>query len=103
MIWAMIVGMGAVLLVNRYLFLEPRLPLKIGRHAREFLGFAVPGMLTAICGPLVFMPGAHLDLSLLNPYLLGASSAVICMLCTGRVLTSVVLSVCVFYLLRWLA
>lgn len=102
MIWAMILGMGAIVFFNRYVFLEPRLPLRLGKHARDFLGFAVPGMLTAICGPIIFMPGQQLDLSLFNPYLVGMLCAIICMLCTRRVLTSVVLSMGVFYLLRWL-
>lgn len=102
MIWVVIVGMGAIVFFNRYVFLEPRLPLRLGKHTRDFLGFAVPGMLTAICGPLIFMPGQQLDLSLFNPYIVGSLCAIICMLCTRRVLTSVVLSMGVFYLLRWL-
>lgn len=102
MIWVVIVGMGAIVFFNRYVFLEPRLPLRLGKHTRDFLGFAVPGMLTAICGPLIFMPGQQLDLSLFNPYLVGSLCAIICMLCARRVLTSVVLSMGVFYLLRWL-
>lgn len=102
MIWAVIIGMGVVVFFNRYVFLEPRLPLRLGKHTRDFLGFAVPGMLTAICGPIIFMPGHQLDLSLFNPYLIGTLFAIICMLVTRRVLTSVILSMGVFYLLRWL-
>lgn len=45
--------MGLIVFLNRYLFLEPRLPVRLNRGAREFLGFAVPGMLTAICGPII--------------------------------------------------
>lgn len=101
MIFAIIFGMGAILFFNRYVFLEPRLPLQLGQRTREFLGFAVPGMLTAICGPIVFMPDHHLNLALLNPYLLASICTAVLMLCTGRVLTSVLLSAGVFYLLRW--
>ncbi len=50
MIYLMIVAMGLVVFLNRYLFIEPRLPVRLTRGAREFLGFAVPGMLTAIAG-----------------------------------------------------
>jgi len=102
MILAIILGMGAILFFNRYLFLEPRLPLRLGKRTRDFLAFAVPGMLTAICGPIIFMPGHSLNLSPLNPYFLGGVCTAILILCTRRVLTSVVLSVGVFYLLRWL-
>lgn len=101
MIFVVIFGMGAILLFNRYLFLEPRLPVRLGQRARDFLGFAVPGMLTAIGGPIIFLPGHQLNLSLLNPYLLAAVCTVVLMLLTRRVLTSVVLSVALFYLLRW--
>lgn len=54
MIYIMIVVMGLAVFLNRYLFIEPRLPVRLNRGAREFLGFAVPGMLTAICGPIIF-------------------------------------------------
>ena len=52
MVWAVIVGMGLLVFLNRYLFLDPRLPVRLSSNARQFLGFAVPGMLTAICGPI---------------------------------------------------
>jgi branched-subunit amino acid transport protein len=99
----LIIGMAAVVFFNRYLFLEPRLPFNLGPASREFLSFAVPGVLTAICGPIIFMPDQHVNLSLLNPYLLGAISAVGLMLWSKRVLTSMLLSLCVFYLLRALS
>lgn len=103
MVWLVIFGMGAVLFFNRYVFLEPRLPLRLGQRAREFLGFAVPGMLTAICGPIVFMPGHQLDLSLGNPYLLAGLCTVVLMLLTRSVLGSVALGMVAFYGLRaWL-
>ncbi|MGH8375998.1 MAG: AzlD domain-containing protein, partial [Pseudomonas sp.] len=48
MVWAVIIGMGVLVFLNRYVFLEPRLPVRLSSNARQFLGFAVPGMLTAI-------------------------------------------------------
>ena len=47
MVWAVIIGMGLLVFLNRYVFLEPRLPVRLSSNARQFLGFAVPGMLTA--------------------------------------------------------
>ena len=70
MIWAIIGGMTLILFFNRYLFLEPRLPIRLNRGVKEFLGFAVPGLLTAICGPIIFVQDHQLVLSLDNPYLL---------------------------------
>ncbi|MDH0650118.1 AzlD domain-containing protein [Pseudomonas sp. GD03858] len=104
MIWLLIVAMGVVVFLNRYAFLEPRLPLRLSSNARQFLGFAVPGMLTAICGPIIFLPGHQLDLNPLNPYLLGALVAIALVLLTRSVLLSMLASMLIFFLLRsWLA
>ena len=102
MIYLMIVTMGLVVFLNRYLFIEPRLPVRLNRGAREFLGFAVPGMLTAICGPIIFLADHHLNLSPANPYLLAGISAVGLMFWTRNVLVTVLLSMALFYLFRWL-
>ncbi|MXS21354.1 AzlD domain-containing protein [Pseudomonas oryzihabitans] len=102
MILATVLGMAALVFFNRYLFLEPRLPLRLGRHLRTFLEFAVPGMLTAICGPLLFSGEKSLVATLVDPYLLAGLAAVGLMLWTRQVLTTVLLSMGVFYLLRWL-
>ncbi|ETK14256.1 AzlD domain-containing protein [Pseudomonas sp. FH1] len=102
MIFLMIVIMGLAVFLNRYLFIEPRLPVRLNRGAREFLGFAVPGMLTAICGPIIFLADHHLNLSPANPYLLAGISAVGLMFWTRNVLVTVLLSMALFYLFRWL-
>lgn len=101
MVWAVILGMGLIVFFNRYVFLEPRLPIRLGSNVRQFLSFAVPGMLTAICGPIVFLPEHQLNLRVDNPYLLGAVVAVALVLWTRNVLLSVLLSMGAFYLLRW--
>ncbi|MBF8720573.1 MULTISPECIES: AzlD domain-containing protein [Pseudomonas] len=104
MTWLLIFAMGLVVFLNRYAFLEPRLPLRLSSNARQFLGFAVPGMLTAICGPIIFLPGHQLDLSLANPYLLGSLVAIALVLLTRSVLLSMLASMLIFFLLRsWLA
>jgi branched-subunit amino acid transport protein len=103
MMWVLIIGMSVVLLFNRYVFLEPRLPVRLGKRMQDFLGFAVPGMLTAICGPIVFMPGHQLNLSLANPYLWAGLCTLGLMLLTRSVLLSVALSMAAFYAFRaWL-
>lgn len=104
MTWLLIFAMGLVVFLNRYAFTEPRLPLRLSSNARQFLGFAVPGMLTAICGPIIFLPGHQLDLSLTNPYLLGSLVAIALVLLTRSVLLSMLVSMLIFFLLRsWLA
>ena len=101
MIYLMIVAMGLVVFLNRYLFIEPRLPVRLNRGAREFLGFAVPGMLTAICGPIIFVKDHGVDLSPGNPYLLAGLCTIGLMLWSRNVLLSVALSAALFYLFRW--
>lgn len=100
MIWAIIIGMGLVLFCNRYLFLEPRLPLRLSSNARQFLGYAVPGMLTAICGPIIFLQKERPDLGLDNPYLLASLVAVMLMLRFRNMLLSLGLSMLFFFMLR---
>ncbi|HEK0909048.1 AzlD domain-containing protein [Pseudomonas putida] len=103
MIWLLIVAMGVVVFLNRYVFLEPRLPLRLGSNVRQFLGFAVPGMLTAICGPIIFLPEQQLNLDPLNPYLLGSLVAIALVLLTRSVLLSMLASMLIFFVLRsWL-
>jgi len=101
MVWAVIFGMGLLVFLNRYVFLEPRLPLRLGSNARQFLGFAVPGMLTAICGPIVFMPDHQLNLQWHNPYLLSSLVAIALVVFTRNTLLSMLLSMAFFFLLRW--
>ena len=101
MVWAVIVGMDLLVFLNRYLFLEPRLPVRLNSNARQFLGFAVPGMLTAICGPIVFMPEQQLNLQWDNPYLLSSLVAIGLVLYTRSTLISMLLSMAFFFLLRW--
>lgn len=101
MIFLLIFGMGLLVFLNRYAFLEPRLPLRLSSNARQFLGFAVPGMLTAICGPIVFLPEHQLDLSPGNPYLVGSLVAIVLVLWTRSVLFSMLASMAFFFVLRW--
>lgn len=100
--WLVIGAMSLILFFNRYLFLEPRLPLKLSRNIRDFLGFAVPGLLTAICAPIIFLPGGQLSLAPSNPYLLAGVFAIGMMAWKKNVLLTLASSMAVFYLIRWL-
>lgn len=101
MVFLLIVAMGLIVFLNRYAFLEPRLPLRLSSNARQFLGFAVPGMLTAICGPIIFLPDHQLNLDPLNPYLLGSLVAIGLVLWTRNTLLSMLLSMGFFFAYRW--
>jgi len=101
MVWAVIVGRVVLVFLHHYVYLEPRLLVRGSGNARQFLGFAVAGMLTAICGPIVFMPEKQLNLHWDNPYLISSLVAVGLVLYTRNTLLSMLLSMGFFFLLRW--
>ncbi len=100
MSWLTLLSMAALVFISRYLFLEPRLPLRLGPRALHFLHYTSPAVLTAIWAPIVFSPHGKLDISMHNPYLLAALVAVALALTTGRVLLTTVASMALFFLLR---
>ncbi|WP_010323134.1 AzlD domain-containing protein [Marinobacterium stanieri] len=102
MIEALILGMTLIVFINRYLFLEPRLPIQPGPRLLNFLSFSIPAVLAAVIAPMIFTKDTLLNLDPLNPYLVGAGTAAVCMRVTGKTLTSVTLSLLVFMTCRHL-
>jgi len=100
MIWLTIVLMALVVFASRYLFLEPRLPLRLGKTASQLLEYAAPAILTAITTPIVFLPHGQLWLGFDSPYLVSALVAVLIALVSGRVLLTTLLSLGLFLLLK---
>lgn len=56
MIMLSILLMTLLVFTSRYLFLEPKLPLKLGTRTQKILNYASPAVLTAIWAPIVFIP-----------------------------------------------
>ncbi|MDI3325915.1 AzlD domain-containing protein [Pontibacterium granulatum] len=100
MIWLTIILMTAVVFVSRYLFLEPRLPLRLGPRTTRFLSYSAPAILTAITAPIVFMPDGDLALEFSNPYLISAALAVALAYLTRHVLFTTVVSMGVFFVMH---
>lgn len=61
---------------TRYLFLEGRLPVRLGANIKQFLSYSGPAVLTAITMPILFVHQQQLDTSISNPYLWGALAAI---------------------------
>ena len=80
----------------RYLFLEGKLPVRLGPNVRQLLSFSGPAVLTAICMPIVFVHNQQLDISLGNPYLWGASAATAAAYKTANIYWTVGLGIIVF-------
>ena len=101
MIWLTIAAMFAVVFASRYIFLEPRLPIKLGRRTQRFLSFTAPAVMTAIWAPIVFIHNEQLTLLLFNPYLIGAFVTAFVAFKTKRALLSAVLGIVVFSWLKF--
>ncbi len=72
-----IVLMALITFSSRYLFIHPRIPVRLGAKMAKLLSFSAPAVLTAIWVPIIFIQQGQLSLSLQNPYLIAATFAVV--------------------------
>lgn len=76
-----IVLLACITFFSRYLFLHPKLPLRMGAKMTHFLSFSAPAVLTAIWVPIIFIEDNSYNTSFnsdfTNPYLLAATVAII--------------------------
>ncbi|WP_104400554.1 AzlD domain-containing protein [Vibrio penaeicida] len=100
MIYLYIFAMASVVFFSRYLFLEPKLPLRLNHQFHRLLSYASPAVLTAILSPIVFVPEGELQLSLSSPYIWAALLSCFVAWKTKNVLTTTLVGVCVFLLLK---
>ena len=70
---------------TRYLFLEGRLPVRLGPNLRLLLSYSGPSVLAAILAPILFVRSDQLYLSVSNPYLWGATVAAAAAYKTGNI------------------
>ncbi|NVJ55349.1 MAG: AzlD domain-containing protein [Vibrionaceae bacterium] len=102
MILLSILAMTLLVFVSRYLFLEPKLPLRLNPQAQRLLSYSSPAVLTAIWAPIVFMPEQELWVTPDNPYLIGALVAAVMAWKTKNVLLTTFVSMAVFLVLKLL-
>ncbi len=93
--------MACITFSVRYAFFMRSLPIKLNRHARQFLIFTAPCILTAMWTPIVFAESFR-TVILVNPYLLAGLFTVVASLLIRNTLLVIVLSMLCFYGLRWL-
>lgn len=103
MYWLLIALLTLVLFFNRYLFLDPRVPVRLPGILREMLRYSAPCILTAICAPIILLQGDSLRAFPDNPYFLGAllSVAVSYALRKYNTIFSVLIGMGGFYLLSY--
>lgn len=100
MSWGTLLSMALLVFISRYLFLEPRLPIKLGPRVLHFLHYTGAAVLTAIWAPIVFHREGELNLEPSNPYLIAALLASILAITTRNVLLTTVLSMALFFVIR---
>ncbi|OEF23496.1 AzlD domain-containing protein [Vibrio rumoiensis] len=100
MILLSILAMTTVVFLSRYLFLEPKLPLKLNPTFQRILSYSSPAVLTAIWAPIVFVHDDKLALSFHNPYLIAAVLAAAVAWKTKNVIATTVLSMGCFFALN---
>jgi len=96
-----IILLACITFFSRYLFLHPKLPLRIGAKTTHFLSFSAPAVLTAIWVPIIFVQDNNFNTSLTNPYLLGATVAIITAYKSHSVYLTLGTSLTVFALLQF--
>ncbi len=98
--WLMIVTMALIVFASRYLFLEPKLPVRLGQHTLKFLSYSAPAVLTAIFAPIVFIRDGALSLSPDNSYLICALVATGIALTTRNTLLTALISMGLFFIIH---
>lgn len=102
MILLSIFAMTAVVFLSRYLFLDPRLPIKINPSTQRLLSYSSPAVLTAIWAPIVFVHDDKLAVNLSNPYFIAAVIAALVAWKTKNVIATTILSMGCFFILNTL-
>ena len=95
-----IVLLAIITFASRYLFLHPKVPIRIGAKTTHFLSFSAPAVLTAIWVPIIFIQENSFNTSLTNPYLLAATVAIITAYKSHSVYLTLGTSLTVFVLLK---
>lgn len=95
-----IVLLACITFFSRYLFLHPKLPLRIGAKVTHLLSFSAPAVLTAIWVPIIFIKDNNFNSSLTNPYLLAATVAIITSYKSQNIYLTLATSISTFILLR---
>jgi len=93
--------MSILVFFSRYFFIEPKVPLKLNKRLLAFLNYSSIAVLTAIWAPIVFTSQNKLNIDIYNAYLIGALVAVALIWKTKNVLLTVVVSMCVFWGIRF--
>ena len=94
--------MAVITFSTRYLFIHPRLPVRLGAKMAKLLSFSAPAVLTAIWVPIIFIQQGQLNMSLQNPYLIAATFAIVTAAKSKSIYLTMFVGLIVFVLSRYL-
>lgn len=94
--------MALITFTTRYLFLHPKIPLRLNAKMISFLSFSAPAVLTAIWAPIIFAQNGEVATSLTNPYVLGGMVAVVVSAKTKNLYSTLCSGVLVFILVKFI-
>ncbi|MDA8781853.1 AzlD domain-containing protein [Porticoccaceae bacterium] len=97
-----IVLLACITFSTRYLFLEGRLPIRLGPNLKHLLSYSGPAVLIAIAAPIILVHDQHLDIALDNSYIWGAVVAILAAYKTRSIYWTIGLGMLVFVLLNYL-
>lgn len=92
--------LACITFCTRYLFLHPKLPLRIGAKTTHFLSFSAPAVLTAIWVPIIFIKDNSFNGSITNPYLLAATVAIFTSYKSQNIYLTLATSISIFIALK---
>ena len=88
--------LACITFTTRYLFLDGRLPIRLGPNVKHLLSYSGPAVLTAITAPILLVHEQQFDLATDNPYLWGALMAIVVAYKTGSVYWTIGLGMLIF-------
>lgn len=97
-----IVLLAVITFSSRYLFIHPKMPVRLGAKMRQFLSYSAPAVLTTIWVPIIFIQKGELNISLLNPYLIAATAAILIAATTKSIYLTLVVSLVIFVSMRFI-
>lgn len=68
MTWTFMLLLAGIVFLNRYIFLEPRFPIKIPDWLNRALRYSAPCILSSICVPIILMDNHVFREHIINPY-----------------------------------
>ena len=88
--------LAVVTFITRYLFLEARLPVRLGPNIKQLLSYSGPAVLTAILVPILLVHENQLHISFSNAYLWAAIAAALAAYKTASVYWTIALGTLIF-------